>query len=92
MTVGHGLESYNNQKFEPSDTIIATTAACRLGDTPGFGDTYKSDIEILAMVAEWLVKRSVYYGERLVYYDTDPTTAIKGNINLATSSTCIGFR
>jgi len=25
-------------------------------DTPGFGDTYKSDIEILAAIAAWLVK------------------------------------
>jgi len=29
-------------------------------DTPGFDDTYKSDVEILAMIADWLVK--IYEG------------------------------
>jgi predicted GTPase len=27
-----------------------------LVDTPGFGDTAKSDTEILAMIADWLVR------------------------------------
>jgi len=29
-------------------------------DTPGFDDTFKSDIEILTQIAEWLVKAWVY--------------------------------
>jgi len=33
-------------------------------DTPGFDDTYKSDVEILAQVAEWLLNAWVYYLSR----------------------------
>jgi hypothetical protein len=36
-------------------------------DTPGFDDTYKSDIDILATIAEWLVKTWVDNMEWLVY-------------------------
>jgi predicted GTPase len=66
MTVGHGLESYTTEirTVRYSHPIDGRPVA--FVDTPGFGDTYKSDTEILAMVAEWLVKRSVYYNEWLV--------------------------
>lgn len=35
-------------------------------DTPGFDDTYKSDTEILSMIADWLVKTYVSYIDRLL--------------------------
>lgn len=35
-----------------------------LVDTPGFDDAYKSDIEILTMIADWVVKRRVYLNDR----------------------------
>jgi hypothetical protein len=35
-------------------------------DTPGFDDTYKSDMEILTMIANWLVRTCVYCLDWLV--------------------------
>jgi len=56
QTIGHGMESHT-----------ATIRAVRVRhpsmnefvvfvDTPGFDDTYKPDVEILRMIADWLVK------------------------------------
>jgi predicted GTPase len=59
-------------------------------DTPGFGDTYKSDTEILTEIAEWFVKRSVYYVEQLLYTLIDDAIVIKAISTSPPSSTCIG--
>jgi len=33
--------------------------SCVLVDTPGFDDTYRSDVEILELISEWLRRRCV---------------------------------
>jgi hypothetical protein len=55
-TVGHGMKSHT------SDIRSVRVPHPTLGhpmifvDTPGFDDTYKSDTEILTIIANWLVK------------------------------------
>src|ERR1700735_188817 len=53
--VGHSLESYTSQvsnvrlhipEIASGDLVFV--------DTPGFDDTYKPDVDILKMVANWL--------------------------------------
>jgi hypothetical protein len=57
QTVGHGLRSYTSD-IRTVDIPHWKIPACSVTfvDTPGFDDTYKSDTEILGMIANWLVK------------------------------------
>jgi hypothetical protein len=53
--IGHGLKSYTSN----IQSVITTSPDGRhvvLVDTPGFDDTFKSDIDILEIIATWLVK------------------------------------
>ena len=55
-------------------------------DTPGFDDTYKSDIEILSMIADWLVNTCVF-SLRVwspVQYNSGTRFRYKQSSNLAT--------
>ncbi len=53
-TVGHDLTSFTSD-IKP--VVIAKGGrSLVIVDTPGFDDTYKSDTEILALIAEWIVK------------------------------------
>ncbi|KIM78703.1 hypothetical protein PILCRDRAFT_824143 [Piloderma croceum F 1598] len=60
-TIGHGLRSFTDTIRTVRVTHPMDGKPVVLVDTPGFGDTSKSDTEILAMIAEWLVK--VYKGK-----------------------------
>jgi hypothetical protein len=53
-TVGHDLTSFTSD-IKPV-VITAKDGPLVIVDTPGFDDTYKSDTEILALIAEWIVK------------------------------------
>jgi len=55
-TVGHGLQSHTSDIRAVRVPHPTTGHPTVFVDTPGFDDTYKSDTEILSMVAEWLVK------------------------------------
>ena len=50
--IGHDLESYTTEiqiiRYQLSGINIVFV------DTPGFDDTYKTDVEILQMIADWL--------------------------------------
>ncbi|KAH0829006.1 hypothetical protein J3R83DRAFT_2458 [Lanmaoa asiatica] len=52
--VGHGLKSFTSQVL----AIRFWDQECRryvvLVDTPGFDDTFKSDLDILSMISDWL--------------------------------------
>ncbi|KIM82904.1 hypothetical protein PILCRDRAFT_820198 [Piloderma croceum F 1598] len=55
-TIGHGLESFTSEIRAVRVNHPIDGRPVVLVDTPGFDDTYKSDLEILAMIAEWLVE------------------------------------
>jgi hypothetical protein len=55
-TIGHGLRSHTSDIRAVRVNHPATNSPVVLIDTPGFDDTFKSDTEILTMIAEWLVK------------------------------------
>ncbi|KAF9441496.1 hypothetical protein P691DRAFT_779787 [Macrolepiota fuliginosa MF-IS2] len=50
--VGHSLQSYTSQVSAIRVTIMETQVV--LVDTPGFDDTYLSDLDILKMISDWL--------------------------------------
>jgi hypothetical protein len=54
--VGHGLLSFTSEVRSVRTNHPIKHYPVVFVDTPGFDDTYKSDIEILSMIAEWLVK------------------------------------
>jgi hypothetical protein len=56
QTIGHGLRSFTDTIRSVRVPHPVDGKPVVLVDTPDFGDTTKSDIEILAMIAEWLVK------------------------------------
>ena len=55
--VGHDLRSHTDQvsavKFLDQESMQHIV----LVDTPGFDDTFKSDLDILNLISEWLVSR-----------------------------------
>ena len=55
-TLGHGLWSYTSdiRSVRASHPISGDPVV--FIEVPAFDDTYKSDTEILSMIAEWLVK------------------------------------
>ncbi|KIM75842.1 hypothetical protein PILCRDRAFT_13215 [Piloderma croceum F 1598] len=56
QNIGHGLQSCTSN-IRTINTFHPTTGCPMVFvDTPGFDDTYMSDMEILATIAEWLVK------------------------------------
>jgi hypothetical protein len=60
-TVGHGLQSHTSIIRAVRVNHPTTSKPVIFIDTPGFDDTFKSDTEILTMIAEWLVKMWVLY-------------------------------
>jgi len=58
-TVGHGLKSCTADIRTVRVNDPRDRAPVLFVDTPGVDDTYRSDIEILGMVADWLVKTYV---------------------------------
>ena len=56
QTVGHGLQSRTAVIRTVRVTHPETSRPIVFVDTPGFDDTYKSDTEILSMIADWLVR------------------------------------
>jgi len=56
QTVGRGLRSFTEDIRTVRITHPANGHPILLVDTPGFDDTSKSDVEILAMIANFLVK------------------------------------
>ncbi|KIM73936.1 hypothetical protein PILCRDRAFT_716465 [Piloderma croceum F 1598] len=56
QTVGHGLKSYTAEIRTVRVSHPTDRHPVALVDTPGFDDTYKSDTEILSLIADWLVK------------------------------------
>ena len=55
-SVGHALQSHS---VEPQTVRVAHPTdgySVVFVDTPGFDDTFKSDLEILTIIADWLVK------------------------------------
>lgn len=55
-TIGHGLISYTSEIRSVRTIHPINKYPVVFVDTPGFDDTYKSDIEILSMIADWLVQ------------------------------------
>ncbi|KIM82896.1 hypothetical protein PILCRDRAFT_820190 [Piloderma croceum F 1598] len=55
-TIGHGLRSFTNDIRTVRANHPIDGRPVVFVDTPGFDDTYKSDMEILTMIADWLVK------------------------------------
>ncbi|KIM71210.1 hypothetical protein PILCRDRAFT_827098 [Piloderma croceum F 1598] len=56
QTIGHGLQSCTEDIRIVRVNHPHDGRPVALVDTPGFDDTYKSDNEILTMIANWLVK------------------------------------
>jgi predicted GTPase len=56
QTIGHGLRSFTDTIRTVRVTHPMDGKPVILVDTPGFGDTAKSDTKILAMIADWLVR------------------------------------
>ena len=56
QTVGHGLQSRTAVIRTVRVIHPKTGRPIVFVDTPGFDDTYKSDTEILSMIADWLVR------------------------------------
>lgn len=56
QTAGHGLMSCTSEIGSALYNHPRDGQPVTLVDTPGFDDTYKSDTEILSLIAEWLVK------------------------------------
>lgn len=54
-TIGHSLQSMTSDIRTVRYVHPTTSQPILFVDTPGFDDTYKSDIEILSMIADWLV-------------------------------------
>lgn len=59
MMVGHGLQSCTSEirAIRCKHPDGAENISLVLVDTPGFDDTFKTDTEILQMLADWLKKR-----------------------------------
>jgi len=57
QTVGHGLRSHSSDVRAVRVPHPTSGNHVVFVDTPGFDDPYKSDTEILGMVANWLVRR-----------------------------------
>jgi hypothetical protein len=55
-TVGHGMKSQTSDIRAVRVKHPTTGDPVIFVDTPGFDDTYKSDVEILTMIAVWLTK------------------------------------
>jgi hypothetical protein len=55
-TVGHGWQSCTTNIRAVRVTHPTDGRPVVFVDTPGFDNTFKSDAEILTMIAEWLVK------------------------------------
>jgi hypothetical protein len=65
ISVGHDLFTTDIEiiRFQFVDINVVFV------DTPGFDDTYKSDVEILAMIADWLNTTCVLFpGPDLLIY------------------------
>jgi len=60
QTIGHKLRSFTSD-IRTVRIDHSTLGSVVFVDTPGFDDTTKSDVEILTMIANWLVK--VYKGK-----------------------------
>ncbi|KIM82899.1 hypothetical protein PILCRDRAFT_820193 [Piloderma croceum F 1598] len=80
-TIGHGLRSFTNdirivRVNHPTDGRPVV-----LVDTPGFDDTYKSDTDILAMIAAWLVKnyKSKFNLTTILYLHDITSSRMKGS-------------
>ena len=65
-TIGHGLRSRTSDIRTVRALHPTQGHPIFFVDTPGFDDTDMSDMELLAKIAEWLVKTSVYNAEQLV--------------------------
>lgn len=57
--IGHRLESRTSAIRAVRFALPESNYSFVLVDTPGFDDTYKSDMEILSMIADWLEKTYV---------------------------------
>ena len=55
--VGHTLKSFTNQVTAIKFWDQGSKRHVVLVDTPGFDDTFKSDLDILNMISDWLVSR-----------------------------------
>jgi hypothetical protein len=56
QTIGHGLQSCTSDIRTVKVAHPTGGRPVVFVDTPGFDDTYKSDIVVLSMIADWLVK------------------------------------
>jgi len=60
-TVGHKLRSFTSEIRTVRITHPKNNRKVVFVDTPGFDDTTKTDVEILSMIADWLVQ--AYHGK-----------------------------
>lgn len=54
--VGHSLRSYTSNIQEIRVQHPSKGYPVVFIDTPGFDDTYRSDMDVLSLIADWLVK------------------------------------
>lgn len=55
--MGHALKSFTSQVHAVRFLDQETGHHVVLVDTPGFDDTFKSDLDILSMISKWLTSR-----------------------------------
>ena len=60
-TIGHKLRSFTSDIRTVRTTHPTAGYPVLLVDTPGFDDTYRSDVVILVQIADFLVKMSASY-------------------------------
>jgi len=85
---GHGLESQTSDIQPVRANHPVTGDPVVLVETPGFDDSVKSDVEILTMIADWLMK--TYKGKlnlaRIIYLhrivDNRMSGSLKKNLQM----------
>ena len=55
--VGHSLESFTSHVLAIRFLDEESQRHIVLVDTPGFDDTFKSELDILNMISDWLISR-----------------------------------